>query len=273
MATYIYDGSFEGLLSCIFTSFKTRIFPDAIVQQHYYQAVLLDEAITVATDEELAERVLQGINRRTDGEAAAIVYKMFLSELPQVAMTIFHFIRVVVSATNPAILKNFADLHILKAAQIEKMIGREIHRMHAFVRFQKTNTGLFYAVIEPDFNVMPLLGDHFVRRYADQVWAIYDTRRRYGIYYDLENVCFITANHPALPTKPGELLTDALDDKETLYQTLWTNYFHSVNIQERKNTKLHLRHMPKRYWKYLIEKSPVRSATGMLVTKKSRPTC
>lgn len=255
MTTYIYDGSFEGLLSCIFVSFKTRTFPDAIVAQHYYQIALLDEPISIATDEQWAARVLQGINQKTEGEGAALIYKMFLSELPHIAMTIFKFIQAVVSAASPSILTNFANTYILKAAQIEKMIHREIHRMHAFVRFQKTHTGLFYAVIEPDFNVIPLLGEHFIRRYADQPWAIFDTKRHYGIYYDLEKICFITADHPVLPTKPGELQADTLDEKETLYQALWSNYFHSVNIRERKNTQLHLRHMPKRYWKYLIEKT------------------
>lgn len=261
MATYIYDGSFEGLLSCIFASFRLRILPHAIVEQHCYQAVLLEEPISIAANEDWAARVLQGVNRRTDGEGAALIYKIFLSELPQAAMTIFHVIEAVVSATRPAILANFANSHILKAAQIKKMIDREIHRMHAFVRFKKTNTGLFYAVIEPDFNVIPLIGEHFVKRYADQPWAIFDTNRHYGIYYDLENICFISAESSVLPTKPGELQVDALDEKETLYQALWVNYFQSVNIQERKNRQLHLRHMPKRYWKYLIEKSHPLMAT------------
>lgn len=274
MATYIYDGSFEGLLSCIFTCFKTRVMPHAIVEEHYYQAGLLDEPITIATDEQWAARVLQGINQRTEGEAAALVYKMFLSELPQVAMTIFQLIKVIVSASNTAILKNFANTYILQAAQIEKMIHREIHRMHAFVRFQKTHKGLFYAVIEPDFNVIPLLGEHFAKRYADQAWAIFDSKRQYGIYYDLENICFTSAENPVLPTTPGELQVDTLDDTEKLYQALWSNYFHSVNIQERKNTRLHLRHMPKRYWKYLIEKSHIHTETNMptkAISKNGQP--
>jgi probable DNA metabolism protein len=44
------------------------------------------------------------------------------------------------------------------------------------------------------------------------------------------------------------------DEKEELYQRLWQQYFTSVNIAARKNTKLHIQHMPKRYWKFLPEK-------------------
>jgi probable DNA metabolism protein len=46
----------------------------------------------------------------------------------------------------------------------------------------------------------------------------------------------------------------AFGEDESAYQYLWKNYFTSVNIVSRKNTKLHLRHIPKRYWKYLTEK-------------------
>ena len=37
---------------------------------------------------------------------------------------------------------------------------------------------------------------------------------------------------------------------------MWKDYFDSTNIKERKNMKLHIRHVPKRYWKYLSEKQP-----------------
>jgi probable DNA metabolism protein len=52
----------------------------------------------------------------------------------------------------------------------------------------------------------------------------------------------------------GHDVSAIYDESELLYQMLWQQYFNSVNIAARKNTRLHLRHMPKRYWKYLPEK-------------------
>ncbi|MGZ5274180.1 MAG: DUF4130 domain-containing protein, partial [Kaistella sp.] len=43
-------------------------------------------------------------------------------------------------------------------------------------------------------------------------------------------------------------------DEEKKYQKLWQRYFTKTNIKERKNLKLHVQHVPKRYWKYLTEK-------------------
>lgn len=46
-----------------------------------------------------------------------------------------------------------------------------------------------------------------------------------------------------------------LDDDEWLYDQLWKDYFNSVNIQTRNNMKLHIQYVPKRYWRYMNEKT------------------
>lgn len=262
---FLYDGSYEGLLSCIFAIFKERAAPVDICHESRFQHSLLDTLVPVVTQEEWATRVLKGIDDKTEARASSLIYKLFLSELPNSEMLVYQVISAIMRKGNASALENFAEPCILKASQVEKMMDREIHRMHAFVRFQKNQSGVFYAAIEPDFNVLPLIGDHFERRYADQPWLIFDTRRHYGLYYDQATMSFVMANNPVVSgtaAVQGGFITDDFlgglaDDKEHEYQTLWKNYFHAVNIRERNNTKLHLRHMPRRYWKYLTEKKSV----------------
>lgn len=55
----------------------------------------------------------------------------------------------------------------------------------------------------------------------------------------------------------GKEIRNLYDETEGLYQKLWKQYFSSVNISARKNLKLHIQHMPRRYWKYLPEKAPL----------------
>lgn len=181
---YRYDGSYEGLLSCIFRIYQDKTSPLAINAEPDSQPALFDATISSDTNEEWASRVACGIDSRTNGRASVLVYNIFLSELPQREMLIYHLIREIIQKGDESILENYANPHVLRAAKIEKMMHREVHRMHAFVRFQKSRTGLFYAAIDPDFNVLPLIGDHFERRYADQPWLILDTRRHYGLHYD-----------------------------------------------------------------------------------------
>ena len=94
---------------------------------------------------------------------------------------------------------------------------------------------------------------HFKSRYADQSWIIYDLHRDYGIFYNLEEVQKIKLDFPA-SFEPLKTATNFFAEAEMDYQILWQDYFSSTNITARKNLKLHLQHIPKRYWKYLVEK-------------------
>src|SRR5690606_37948066 len=114
---------------------------------------------------------------------------------------------------------------------------------------------IFYCGIEPDFNVLPLIMKHFKDRYADQKWIIYDLKSGYGLFYDLDNVEEIS-----MEIKHRQHLNatndDLLSEKEGLYELAWKDYLKSTNIEARKNTRLHVKHVPKRYGKYLSEKHP-----------------
>ncbi|MCJ8165757.1 TIGR03915 family putative DNA repair protein [Pontibacter sp. E15-1] len=254
MHLYTYDGSFEGLLTVVFEAYERKAWPTAIEQEHLAQPTMFGETIAVHTAEEKAQRVWQGLQKKLSAGALQQLYHTYLWEQPGFEQLIFAYIRLAYSSTDN-IEGNYAASCVLHVQQAAKQVHREKHRMEAFVRFQKTKDGLFYATISPDFNVLPLIISHFRKRYADQRWAIYDTRRRYGAYYDLH--CATLVNLELSPQQRHATLAEAvMDTEEDKYKQLWQVYFDHVNIPERKNPKLHLRHVPRRYWKYLSEKQP-----------------
>ena len=114
---------------------------------------------------------------------------------------------------------------------------------------------IYFANIEPDFNVLPLISKHFKSRYADQKWVIYDIKRNYGLFYDLKTLEIVQMDFPK-NFDFSKTDKNFFSEEEFEFQKLWQNYFKSTNITERKNMKLHVQHVPKRYWKYLSEKQP-----------------
>lgn len=255
MHYYTYDGTFEGLLSVIFEAYEHKAFPDKIARQGQEQPGIFAQNVLVVTSEEKATRVWQGLKKKLSESACNDLYKTYLWEQPGFEMLIFNYVQLAF-ASPVNMEENFAEDCVRQIAQISRQIFREKHRMEAFVRFQKTADGIFYATIEPDFNVLPLLKEHFSKRYADQQWLIYDVKRNYGLHYDLEKTDFICLEEANIHAKTGALPANILEAKEPLYEALWQTYFHHVNIPERANRKLHLKHMPMRYWKYLTEKQP-----------------
>jgi probable DNA metabolism protein len=162
----------------------------------------------------------------------------------------------VIFKTDATVLDNFGDAHVLYFAQTLKKVSRERHRMKAFVRFNKNSDGLFTCMIEPDFNVLPLITDFFKNRYADQSWLIYDLKRKYGMYYNKTTVQEVTLDSQEKSALSTHTQSITLDEKDEHFQRLWQQYFHSTNIPARRNMKLHLQYVPRRYWKYLPEKQP-----------------
>lgn len=248
---YIFDGSLEGLLTAVFEWFERKPGKVSIISKNKYQPDAFSPSFDVLTDRAKADRVWQGLTKRLDRRWMRQAYCTYLSEIEEMYQEIFGFCIYIFQ--NPAgAEKNYGNAHVLNIAQTARKVEREKHRMEAFIRFQKTSDGMFYCGIDPDFNVIPLLINHFKNRYADQQWIIYDIKRRYGIFYNLETVEEIEMDIDINLLKKSN--QHMLDDQETLYANLWKDYFKSTNIVARKNTKLHTQHVPKRYWKYLTEK-------------------
>jgi probable DNA metabolism protein len=252
MTSIVYDGTFEGWLTAVFEVYEYKFEQAKIVTEGRYQPDVFAPPHNCVFNKEKADRVWKGLSEKVSKAALTQVYKTFLSEEGDIEDVLLQYVKYAFShRTN--IECDFSHPSVIKVAQTAKMVGREKHRMEAFVRFQLTSDGIYYAVCQPDFNVLPLIKNHFQKRYADQKWLIYDSRRKYGIFYDLNEVNFINLcfNEATNGGKNVELI---MDEKESLYQQLWQHYFKSVNINARKNMKLHIQHMPKRYWKHLPEK-------------------
>ncbi len=263
----LYEPSFEGWLSAVFYIYANRLQDDEALQltaQDCYVPSLIAEATSVATDEDKAERVLTKLNKLLGRSGMRNLLWGFLSEKDNIGTTLFQVVKYAIDYPSRHIMQDLGNLDVLELVQTVKSVGREKHRMEAFVRFEHTTDDIYFARVEPDFNVLPLIGEHFRQRYQDQHWAIYDVTRGYGIYYDKSQS---TRSRPAAL----QTITD-LDDAvlrnpasihsadEQRYQKFWQGYFTNVNIKERKNPRLHKQYLPQRYWKYLSEKQVLPNA-------------
>ncbi|MBE8720918.1 TIGR03915 family putative DNA repair protein [Sphingobacterium pedocola] len=248
-----YDGTWKGLLSLIFDVYAYKYSISAIVtENNAIQSLLFTSAlIHVVTEDIKSARVTKGIITSVGKKGYLELYHVFLSEKEGRELLILRTVQYYLGVKEQA-SKNYAHADVLEVKKIVKSVSRERHRMKAFIRFQLLKDGVYFAIAEPDFNVLPLISKHFKDRYADQKWIIYDVKRKYGLFYDggeVQEIEFGTENR--LDQKSISL---AGHESEILYSTLWNQYFKSVNIRERKNLKLHIQHVPKRYWKYLNEK-------------------
>lgn len=248
MTTVLYDGTYQGWLTAVFEIYEYKFKDISFARTDTLNPFLFGNVHTVLSSDYKATRVLKGLEKHLSNEGLKKLFQTFLSEVSGFDDIMWRFVQhVFLSKTN--IESDFANPAVWDIQKAAKLVRRESHRMKAFVRFQLTCDGLFYALVEPDCNVLPLISKHFKGRYTDQRWLIYDGKRKYGIYYDLEAVTTVQIDFNTISSKK-----DIYDVREDAFQQLWKRYFSSVNIESRKNMKLHMRHIPKRYWKHLTEK-------------------
>lgn len=253
MIIWKYDKSFEGFLTLVYECFARKSNPDKINGFTDEQPSVFPENYKVITDEERAARVWSGLQKQISEKGCDRIYRAFLSELEDMELWLLKYIfKIFESKTE--FETDFGDEDVMRIFKTDLKVSKEAHRVLMFTRFQKTADEIYYASFDPKYNVLPLTTDHFKNRFADQKWIIYDIRRNFGFYYDLQKVEEMKFTNSLVDSVTGKIDKSIMDTNEVLYQDLWKSYFHSICIKERINLRLHMQMLPKRFWKRLTEK-------------------
>ncbi|TKW63217.1 MAG: UdgX family uracil-DNA binding protein [Paracoccus denitrificans] len=140
-------------------------------------------------------------------------------------------------------LSNPADPLTQRLRQMEKSVRRDIHKMHAFVRFQElpaeSARRSFAAWFEPQHFICERAAPFFARRFADMDWLIATP--------DMT----VTFRDGQLDFGPAPQHRPDLPDDAS--QALWATYFRNIFNPARVKISAMKSEMPVKYWKNLPE--------------------
>jgi DNA polymerase len=132
--------------------------------------------------------------------------------------------------------------------RMARQVRREIHKMHAFVRFKPVrdeDAEQHVAWFEPAHHIVRAAAPFFARRFASMRWSIFTPRG--CVAWDRQSLRFAPgAARAAAPAL-------ALDDGDEL----WLTYYRSIFNPARVKVAAMRREMPVRYWKNLPEASAI----------------
>jgi uracil-DNA glycosylase len=126
-----------------------------------------------------------------------------------------------------------------------KAVSRDIHKMHAFVRFrlvgvnEQNGREQFVAWFEPEYRITRLAAPFFEKRFASMEWSILTPDE--CVSWDGEAITFM----PGMSRQDAPA-ADAHDD-------LWRTYYRSIFNPARLKVKAMQSEMPMKYWKNLPE--------------------
>jgi len=241
MSDYTYDDSFYGLLTVFALLFESKVNPASIENENSH-ADLFRIPEFIDTDERRAEHLLAKIKTELPKSTLRYFTFAFFSESPRREIVLYHYLKLAFAHSDVNARRD--NPWVAKTLSLAHKVGKEVHRYKGFVRFSRLPDDLYYAVIKPDYNILPLLAPHFVKRLSDQNWIIHDLKRGQGVFYD-QRECRIgtIAKTDKIP----------VTQTEQFYRRLWKQYFDTIGISERSNPRLQQQFIPLRYRKHLVE--------------------
>ncbi|WP_070000270.1 TIGR03915 family putative DNA repair protein [Cellulosilyticum sp. I15G10I2] len=244
MKEYVYDNSFDGLLTAIFYAYQEKC-DVKLTKEASYTPNLLYEKVPIKTEQDKADRVYNSLYTKLSYATLSNVYSLYLCDMPDMDTLIFSYVKLCFKHSDTINLAKNNDI-IRAVDQYARRVSLEAHRFKGFVRFKEIAPLVFYAQIEPDHNILPLIMHHFEQRFSDQHFIIHDLKREYAIVYDLKQTYLRD-----LSVAEGQSLSACTDVDS--FETLFKSFYQSVTITTKLNEKQQRSYMPKRYWKHIIE--------------------
>lgn len=112
MIVFIYDKTFEGLLTAVFDAYVRKTFPDALLAEGEPLPLFCEEPVTIYSDKTKADRVWKGLEKKLSKLALSMLTVSWLSELSEIDLLLFRYIRKAIDHPR-SIEMNFGDPDVL----------------------------------------------------------------------------------------------------------------------------------------------------------------
>ncbi len=145
------------------------------------------------------------------------------------------------------LLGNPIDQDVLAAKRLARSVSKDIHKMHAFVRFRRTESPegeIFVAFHRSDHFILRLASSFFVKRFATMRWRIETPDET--AHWDTHVLRFSSGVQCASVT--GDPL-----------ETDWKTYYKAIANPARLKLRMMKKEMPVRYWQTMPETEVISS--------------
>jgi uracil-DNA glycosylase len=144
--------------------------------------------------------------------------------------------------SQPKAMGDHADPLVQRLERMAKEVRRDMHKMHAFVRFREVRADggtRYVAWFEPEHHIVRSNAGFFVRRFNGMDWSILTPEL--SVHWDGRELSFTS----------GATRADAPDGDPV--EETWKTYYASIFNPARVKIKAMTKEMPKKYWKNMPE--------------------
>lgn len=152
---------------------------------------------------------------------------------------------------NSRLLENAIDPDVAEFLLLEKSVRRDIHKMHAFVRFKKrvvNDEEIYVAWHQPEHIIVRKTASFFMKRFGDKKWSIFTPDE--SAHWDMKVISY----------SEGVLQNDFEHQGRGRdpFDEVWKSYYKSIFNPARIKIKAMKAEFPEKYWASLPEAEIIR---------------
>lgn len=234
-----YDKSLDGLMTVVFDLYEVL---DKVNYLSSEQVSIFDKKIFIQTDAIKAQRVIKALEDNFSKRFMREIIAVFLSTDEAKEDVLLRAIKGVFTHGYGYIFSS--DVAASEFRRIRRRVLSENHSYKGLLRFKEVDGGLMLSEFAPENDILTLIVPHFIKRFPTINFVIADVKRMTAAFYNTHDVEFLEVKE----------LKYEISDREKFFEQAWIDFYKSIAIEGRHNEKLMISNMPKRYWRYLVEK-------------------
>ena len=258
MYVFICEDHLEGILTGVYDACASRLGHRNIrlMTGEPDNFELFSEYITVTPSAQKTEKVIRTITERFGMQFYESIYQAAMSgeahteQKLDKADAIYQTILLALSCGDgQRVLLSLGEPCVYRIFELCRATNREAHRhLASSCAFPNWKTASFLPLSIQKDHVLPYVAEHFTDRLPSENFMIYDeTHRTVAIHKASKQYAIVDA----ADLDPDKIKRYSED--ETEYRRLWLAFFDHIAIDSRKNPKLQMQLMPKRFWSDMTE--------------------
>lgn len=245
------EDSIEGIFSAVYAAWELKYGHENTVIQvlgsENTNIELFATYIPLVSDGEKAAKVLNTIRRTCSDAAYERLFRAACADAPDKADAIYHYIQTGLRMGNK-VLNHLTDPAVARVMELSRAVGNAEHHYLGFLRFIEIPGNILLARFEPKPRLTELIIPHFVDRFPEERFVIWDTKRNEaGIHVPGKNYIMMK-----LTERQAAMLQSYTEDNMQAEQ-MWKAFVESISIKERENKKLQQNNIPLHFRTYMPE--------------------
>ena len=245
------EDSIEGIFSAVYSAWELKYGHEntqiQVLGFAEHNIELFTTYVPLAADAEKAGKVISTIRRICSDMVYEHLFKAACADASDKADAIYRYIQVALKMGN-RVVNHFTNPAVVRIMELSRAVGNAEHHYLGFLRFIEIPGNILLARYAPKPRLTELIIPHFVERFPEERFVIWDTvRNEAGIHVPGQNYILLK-----LTDAQVAVLESYTEDNRKAEQK-WKSFVESISVKERENLKLQRNNIPLHFRTYMPE--------------------